>query len=99
MKTFACFSKLTFVFAIAGTALSAKAAAEPDVRRDATVTAIEQVMPSVVNIHTRTVVPVRDRYEAMLRQFYGQQPTDTSISIGSGVVIDETGYLLTNDHV
>lgn len=99
MKTFASFSKLTFVFAIAGTALSAMAAAEPDVRRDATVTAIEQVMPSVVNIHTRTVVPVRDRYEAMLRQFYGQQPTDTSISIGSGVVIDETGYLLTNDHV
>ena len=73
--------------------------AEDDVRRDGTVRVIEQVMPTVVNIATETIVPVSDPFEAMMRRFYGQQPTDTMTSIGSGVMIDETGYLLTNDHV
>jgi S1-C subfamily serine protease len=72
---------------------------EPDIRRNATVEAIEKVMPCVVNIRTRTVVPVHDPFEAFFRRFYGQQAADTTISIGSGVVIDDAGYLLTNDHV
>ncbi|HET7624023.1 MAG TPA: trypsin-like peptidase domain-containing protein, partial [Verrucomicrobiae bacterium] len=72
---------------------------EPDIRRNATVEAIEKVMPCVVNIRTRTVVPVHDPFEAFFRRFYGQQASDTTISIGSGVVIDDAGYLLTNDHV
>ncbi len=73
--------------------------ADEDVRRDATVRVIDQVMPSVVNIATETVIPVQDPFEAMFRRFYGQQPTDTMTSLGSGVIIDENGYLLTNDHV
>jgi len=72
---------------------------QDDIRRDATVRVIEQVMPSVVNIHTETVVPVQDPFEAMFRGYYGQQPTDTVTSLGSGVIIDENGFLLTNDHV
>src|SRR3954468_21370930 len=90
---------LTAVFALEGLVLSAVAADEEDIRRDATVRTIEQVMPSVVNIATESVVPIKDPFEAMFRRFYGQQPTDTFTSLGSGVVIDETGYLLTNDHV
>jgi serine protease Do len=86
-------------FGLAGLILSAVAADEEDIRRDATVRTIEQVMPSVVNIATESVVPIKDPFEAMFRRFYGQQPTDTFTSLGSGVVIDETGYLLTNDHV
>ncbi|MBC8095778.1 MAG: trypsin-like peptidase domain-containing protein, partial [Akkermansiaceae bacterium] len=78
---------------------AAVAAANDDIRRDATVRVIEQVMPSVVNIATETVIPVQDPFEAMFRRFYGQQPTDTMTSLGSGVIIDENGYLVTNDHV
>ena len=74
-------------------------AQDTDVRRDATVKVVEQVMPSVADILTKTVVPVQDVFERMQRQAWGQQPFDDKISTGSGVVIDEDGYLLTNEHV
>src|SRR5512141_2119391 len=78
-------------------------AAEPDIRRDRTVEAIEQVTPSVVNIATETVVEYHDFYEGLLRDFYGWRGIPTrqqkSISLGSGVIIDEDGYILTNFHV
>jgi S1-C subfamily serine protease len=77
----------------------ALSAQEQDIRRDATVEAVERVMPCVVNIATKGTVPVRDPFEQMQRQFSGQQLFDTFINAGSGVVFDENGYLLTNDHV
>ena len=70
-----------------------------DIRRDATVIAVEQVMPSVVNIATRSVVPVRDPMERAYREFWHQKLFNEYTSLGSGVVIDEAGYLLTNSHV
>jgi S1-C subfamily serine protease len=77
--------------------------AEPDVRRDAVVKAIEQVMPGVVNIATETVVEQHDWYDDLLRRFYGWPRTpvrqEKSVSLGSGVIIDEEGYILTNFHV
>jgi serine protease Do len=78
-------------------------AAEDDIRRDATVRAVDKVMPSVVNIATETIIHVRDPFEEFFRQFvypyHRQQPPNSQYSLGSGVVIDEAGYLLTNDHV
>ncbi len=77
-------------------------AAEPDVRRDAAVIAIERVLPTVVNIATETVIEYHDFYDELLRQFYGwRRPLrqEKSISLGSGVIIDEEGYVLTNLHV
>jgi serine protease Do len=78
-------------------------AADNDVRRDATVVAVEKVMPSVVNIATETIIQIRDPFEDFFRQFWGpyhrRQPPNSQYSLGSGVVIDEAGYLLTNDHV
>src|SRR5262249_41647074 len=77
-------------------------AASDDVRRDATVAAVEQVMPSVVNIATETVIEYHDFYEDLLRQFYGwtgRPRQEKYISLGSGVIIDEEGYVLTNFHV
>jgi serine protease Do len=74
-------------------------AQEGDIRRDATVAAVEQVMPSVVNIATRSSVPVRNPFEQFRRQASGQDLFDEEINLGSGVVIDDEGYLLTNDHV
>jgi S1-C subfamily serine protease len=78
-------------------------AVEPDVRRDAAVIAIEKVMPSVVNIATETVIQYHDWYDELLQQFYGwgRSPLrqQKSISLGSGVIIDSEGYVLTNFHV
>ena len=89
--------KLLAVLLACGTL--AAVAQEPDIRRDATVNAIEQVMPSVVNIATKGRAPVQDPFEQFRRQLRGQDLFDDSYSLGSGVVIDENGYLLTNDHV
>jgi len=77
----------------------AAGAQETDIRRDATVNAVEQVMPTVVNIATKVKVQVRNPLEQMRRQMWGQPLFDEFISQGSGVVIDENGYLLTNEHV
>jgi serine protease Do len=87
-----------------GSPLPARALTEVDIRRDATVAAIEQVMPSVVNIATS--VRVNDPYQAFFRRFYGlgERPAvkEQINSVGSGVIIDEVGdtaYILTNLHV
>lgn len=44
-----------------------------DPRRDATVVAVERVMPSVVNIATRTWVEREHPYERLWRQYYGDR--------------------------
>jgi S1-C subfamily serine protease len=90
--------------AAAWAATAPAAAPQDDVRRDAAVIAVEKVMPSVVNIATRTIIRrARDPMESLFRQFwdpyYNRQAPNSQYSLGSGVVIDEAGYLLTNDHV
>ena len=76
-----------------------------DVRRDAVVEAVDRVMPGVVNISTATLVTVEDPFEEFFREhfspYYRARPrTPTAqYSLGSGVVVDEAGYILTNDHV
>jgi S1-C subfamily serine protease len=60
-------------------------------------------MPSVVNIATEEVVEYRDPFANLFREFYGlhyrNRPRSTRFSLGSGVIIDEEGYVLTNLHV
>jgi serine protease Do len=103
-------AKSSFALAALGLAwlifpLASRAATEPeaDVRRDAAVRAVEKVLPSVVNISTETIVEVRDPLEDLFRDFFGpyyrQRPPDAQKSLGSGVLIDEAGYILTNYHV
>jgi len=83
------------------------AAVEADLRRDATVIAVEQVMPSVVNIATSRQVQINEatrRYMEAMRRFYPSisVPEAAEKNIGSGVIIDEggeDGYILTNNHV
>jgi S1-C subfamily serine protease len=78
------------------------AAAEPnDIRRDSTVNAVEATMPSVVNISAKTVVQQRGYFYDWWRDnwspFFQEMPPQ--MSAGSGVIIDEDGYVLTNVHV
>src|ERR1051325_8841723 len=81
-----------------------RAATPPaDVRRDAVVEAVQKVMPCVVNVATEEVVPIRDPLDNLFNEFFGpyyrrRQP-NTQFSLGSGVIIDEDGYVLTNFHV
>jgi len=77
-------------------------------RRTPIVTAIEQTGPAVVNIFTeeaprQTKNPFRDfmgdhLFEKYFEDFYQQKETDRR-SLGSGVIIDPKGYILTNEHV
>ncbi len=66
------------------------------------------VKPSVININTRTVVrnpfrgprgPFEEFFGEEFRRFFGQPPDITQRSLGSGVIVDETGTALTNAHV
>jgi len=74
-----------------------------DIRRDAVVEAVEKVLPSVVTIRTETIVARNDPYERLLREFwgpsFGRPWLEKHINLGSGVIIDEDGWVLTNFHV
>ncbi len=86
--------KPAFAVLLAAWLVAAPAArTETDIRRDAVVQAVEKVMPSVVNIATETLVEARNPIEEL---FYGSR---THKSLGSGVIISDDGYLLTNMHV
>jgi S1-C subfamily serine protease len=92
---------VNIIFALLAVAWSAPAADGP--RRDAVVRAVEKVMPAVVNIRTETVMEIRDPFSEVFRDFWNpfhtQPRRDVRQSLGSGVIIDPEGYLLTNDHV
>jgi serine protease Do len=86
----------------AGTSPAASAS-DLGVRRDATVSAVERVIPSVVNIGTETLVASRSPLDDLFREFfdpyYREREADSAYSVGSGVIIDEEGHILTNHHV
>ncbi len=67
---------------------------------------LEEVMPAVVNVHTRTRVQVRaspffdDPFFRRFFDFPGTPRERVQQSLGSGVIVDaERGYVLTNNHV
>ena len=99
----AAFRRTTFLAFLMALLTGLSFGNEPDIRRDATVIATERVIPSVVNIATETVIEYHEWYDDLLRQFYGWPNTpvrqEKSISLGSGVIVDEDGYILTNFHV
>ncbi len=64
-----------------------------NLRRTAEVTAIEQARPSVVNIHGRKTV-----VSEVVDQARGDGVQQVN-GMGTGIVIDERGYIVTNYHV
>jgi len=88
------------------------AAAADDPRRTPIVIAIEKVAPAVANISTEQIVtyrsfdprwgnryrPFDDFFEEFFRPYRLRQERK-EMPLGSGVIIDEEGYIVTNEHV
>ncbi len=79
---------------------------DPFLRRTATVQAVEKVGPSVVNVtteQTRKGGPFRPMgdpfFDRFFQDFFESRVPQTTQSLGSGVVIDAAGHVLTNEHV
>lgn len=69
---------------------------------------VDPALPAIVNIRTTHVVKVQNSPffdNPLFQQFFGnqfgpQQPqTERETSLGSGVIINPSGYILTNNHV
>jgi serine protease Do len=71
-------------------------------RRSSVVIAIEKAKASVVNISSETLVQARRRgADRLFREFFGAPSERRFVqnSLGSGVVIDPRGFVVTNYHV
>jgi len=84
------------------------AAADPFLRRTPTVRAVERVGPAVVNITAEHRVVQPDAFpgargnplfESFFRDFYPSKRSQTVQNLGSGVIINNQGHMLTNAHV
>src|SRR5256884_9587051 len=65
---------------------------------------VQRVQPAVVNVYAAKTVQSRNprRADPICRRFFGvpgQQPEQMQRSLGSGVMVDSTGLVVTNNHV
>src|ERR1700726_1535885 len=79
--------------------------AQADPAAEPAVLAVAKVLPAVVNINTERVVKVRDPMTELYAQFFGyyrvrpREIRQTVQSLGSGFIVDPSGYIVTNQHV
>jgi Do/DeqQ family serine protease len=62
---------------------------------------VQHVQPAVVNVYAAKMVQNRNPFldDPIFRQFFGQQPEQLQRSLGSGVMVDASGLVVTNNHV
>jgi serine protease Do len=86
---------------------SGAGAEDPFLRRTTTVRVVEEAGPAVVNItteHTVQTSPFRPFggdpfFDRFFHDFFEPRMPQTAQNLGSGVVIDAQGHILTNEHV
>ena len=82
-------------------------AEDPFSRHSTTVRVVKQVGPSVVNITTERIVASRNPFprganpffDSFFHDFFEPRVPEAVQSLGSGVLIDAAGHILTNEHV
>jgi len=63
---------------------------------------VRRVAPAVVNVYAARVIENRNPFmnDPFFRQFFGAVPREqVQRSLGSGVIVDSSGYIVTNHHV
>lgn len=75
-----------------------------NIRETPIVKAVKKISPAIVNISTERIISVRnDPFFGYGHGIFDEQDFGTrqykASSLGSGVIIDKDGYILTNDHV
>src|SRR6202049_3815400 len=65
---------------------------------------VQRVQPAVVNVYAAKVIQNRNPLldDPIFRRFFGvpgQQPEQMQRSLGSGVMVDPSGLVVTNNHV
>ena len=96
------------VYAALALASAAAAANDPFLRHTTTVRVVEQAGPAVVSITTEHLVPQGRPFgpfagdpffDRFFQDFFEPRGPRTAQNLGSGVVIDADGRVLTNEHV
>ena len=106
MSLFRSFASLTLAALVAGV-FSPFLHAQTDPAQEPSVIAVSKAMPAVVNINTERIVQhaVRDPRDELFNQFFGgpMRPPrlvkQTVQSLGSGFIVDASGFIVTNEHV